>query len=319
MWQRRRAASRGACQSCRIEREFRGEAAAKAYQQRPGCLVVSHSWTGALLPDATSWYTSTTACTTTSPYLLLLLAGCSSVSCGRSRRCCQHVTAHKAAEAAAAKAELIHPAARLKAHRGISKSEAARVQTRRFCCSTIGSIYYDGPSRIERTREEEKERVSLVLPSITAGATHIQHRHREWCSCCGSSSLFLLSFVCIRGHHKGHLISHPVRSLHERGAGRESSESAVVVAAAPVRVYVHRAGTSNQDQKEGHECHETQQQSMLQQQQRQRVQMLHGTRHGGATTGQDVVYVQQEVAIRAYYSLRESERERARPYRVLFA
>lgn len=231
---------------------------------------------------------------------VFFVPGCSSVSCGRSRRSC-HVTAHKAADAAAAKAEIIHPiwGQTEGAFKAVIRNQAARVQTRRFCCITRTH----GPSWIERIREE-KEGVSLVSPSITAGA-HIKHLSGWLCSCCGASFSFLLSFVCIRGHHKGRLISHPVRSLHERGAGREGSESAVVVAAAPVRVYVHRAGTGRQ--KEGH-CHVTQQQPMLQQQQRQRIHMLHGTRHGGATTGQDVVYVQQRVAIKAY-SPRECERE----------
>lgn len=134
------------------------------------------------------------------------------------------------------------------------KNEAARVQTSRFCCSTR----VHGPSRIERIREEEKERVSLV------SNLHYSRSSRQASSLrgvvvfvCGASFLSLLPFVCIRGQHEGRLISHPVRSLHERGAGREISESAVVVAAAAVRVYVHRAGTGRQ--KKGL-CHATQQQ-----------------------------------------------------------
>lgn len=49
--------------------------------------------------------------------------------------------------------------------------------------------------------------------------------------------------VFIRDHHEAYSRIPPCFGvLHERGAGqRESSESAVVVAAA-VRVYVHRAG-----------------------------------------------------------------------------
>lgn len=145
-----------ACQSVMMSRieSYEEKRQRKVHQQHSGCIVLSHSWTRAFPPDATSGirrsvYTIFRYCHLVLlqySLLVLLVAGCSSVSCARSCRC-YHFTAHKSAEAAATKVELIGPylsEARVKPHRSSYKNEAARVQNRTVVMQLLGPEAHGG-------------------------------------------------------------------------------------------------------------------------------------------------------------------------------
>lgn len=153
----------------------------------------------------------------------------------------QMLARHEYQAASAAKADPIHssylPAAILTAHRGNSKNdEAASVQQqhpRRFCCSTRAP----GPSRIEMIERKRKRQFLLSRPRL-------QQERTSSIIFPGGCVLLVAARPCLHQRPSPGPSRIPPywSSTRKRcGAERESSESAVVVAAA-IRVYVHRAG-----------------------------------------------------------------------------